>query len=90
MNGSTASSVPRVTHFNCWRSSGVSGAAVAAQEEQRGQHVKDGVVGSAGLVEPVLQQAGGLARCDGPEPEAQQRQRRARRPAAAASGGGCS
>ena len=48
------------------------GAAVAAQEEQGGQHVEDGVVGGAGLVEAVLQQPGGLAGFNGPEPEAEQ------------------
>ena len=48
------------------------GAAVAAQEEQRGQHVKDGVVSGSGLVEAVLEQAGGLRGFDGPEPQAEQ------------------
>ena len=66
------------------------GAAVAAQEEQGGQHVKDGVVGGAGLVEPVLEQAGGLRGCQWPRARGRAGRRRARRSAAAASGGGCS
>ena len=48
------------------------GLAVAAQEEQRGQDVKSGVVGGRGLVEAMLEQPGGQARLDGPDPEREQ------------------
>jgi hypothetical protein len=48
------------------------GPFVAAHEQQRSQHVKEGVVGGADLVKPMLQQAGCLTGLDGPQPQPQQ------------------
>ena len=48
------------------------GAAVAAQEQQRGQDVKHRIVAGGDLVQAVEQQLGGRARADGPEPQPQQ------------------
>jgi len=43
--------VPRVSHLSCWRRSGVIGAGVAAQEEDRGEYEVYGYVGRRDLVE---------------------------------------
>ena len=48
------------------------GLAVTAQEENRREHVEAGIVGRAGLVEPVQEQAGWLPCLDGPNPQAKQ------------------
>ena len=47
-----------------------AGLGVAAQEQDRGQNIKGSVVGGSSLVEPVSEQARGLARVHHPEPEA--------------------
>ena len=46
--------------------------AVTAQEEQRGQYVKPGVVGGGNLVQAMQQQAGWQPCFDGPYPQPEQ------------------